>query len=77
MKKQLNKQQSKDWNKTQQDLRDKIQEKVQENYMQGLKAGAAGMVGTILDMLNEGKTREDIEHFCKKFVQVNNINIKL
>lgn len=34
-------------------------------HFQGLKAGAKGILGTVLNMCNEGKTIEDIKEFCE------------
>lgn len=39
-------------------------EKLKEQRFQGLKAGAAGILGAVLNMCNEGKTIEDIKKFC-------------
>lgn len=40
-------------------------ENLKEAHFQGLKVGAKGILGTILDMCNEGKSVEDIKKFCK------------
>lgn len=34
-------------------------------HFQGLKAGAKGILSTVLNMCNEGKTIEDLKEFCK------------
>lgn len=39
--------------------------KLREQHFQGVKAGATGILGTILDMCNEGKTVDDIKNFCE------------
>lgn len=40
--------------------------KFEEVRFAGLKAGATGILGAILNMCNEGKTVEDIKDFCEK-----------
>lgn len=35
-----------------------------EQHFQGLKAGATGILGAVLNMCNEGKSVEDIKKFC-------------
>lgn len=39
-------------------------EKLNEQRFQGLKAGATGILGAVLNMCNEGKSVEDIKKFC-------------
>lgn len=46
-------------------------EQLKEARFQGLKAGAKGILGTVLDMCNEGKSVEDIKQFCKKSLDMN------
>lgn len=40
-------------------------EKLKEQHFQGLKAGAKGILGAVLNMCNEGKSIEDIKQFCE------------
>ena len=44
----------------------KLKDTLKEVQFQGLKAGAKGILGAVLDMCNEGKTVEDIKNFCEK-----------
>lgn len=39
-------------------------EKLKEQRFQGLKAGATGILGAVLNMCNDGKSVEDIKQFC-------------
>lgn len=41
-------------------------EKLKESHFQGLKVGAKGILGAVLNMCNEGKSVEDIKQFCEK-----------
>lgn len=47
-------------------LNDKLKSTLEEVRFQGLKAGATGILGAVLQMCNEGKTVEDIKEFCEK-----------
>lgn len=47
-------------------LNDKLKSTFDEVRFQGLKAGATGILGVVLQMCNEGKTVEDIKEFCEK-----------
>ena len=47
-------------------LNDKFKSTLNEVRFQGLKAGATGILGAVLQMCNEGKTVEDIKEFCEK-----------
>lgn len=40
-------------------------EKLKEQHFQGLKAGAKGILGTVLNMCDEGKSIQDIKRFCE------------
>lgn len=42
-------------------IAEKFKEQLKEANFQGLKAGAKGILGAVLDMCNQGKTVEDIE----------------
>lgn len=46
-------------------ITDKFKEQLKEANFQGLKAGAKGILGAVLDMCNQGKTVEDIKQFCE------------
>lgn len=39
---------------------------LEEQRFQGLKAGAAGILGAVLNMCNEGKSVDEIKDFCEK-----------
>lgn len=43
----------------------KIENSLKDAHFQGLKAGAKGILGTVLDMCNKGKSVEDIKKFCE------------
>lgn len=43
---------------------------LKEVQFQGLKLGAKGILGAILNMCNEGKTIEDIKDFCEKSLDI-------
>lgn len=47
-----------------------FREKLKEQQSQGMKAGATGILGAVLDMCNEGKTVEDIKKFCMTMLDV-------
>jgi len=69
--------------KQEKQLNNEIKKTLEEVRFQGLKAGAAGILGAVLDMCNQGKTVEDIKQFCEKslnmkemfykFVRINTI----
>lgn len=40
-------------------------EKLKEQHFQGLKAGAKGILGTVLNMCNNDKSIVDIKRFCE------------
>ena len=44
----------------------KLTDTLKEVQFQGLKAGATGILGAVLEMCNSGKTVEDIKNFCEK-----------
>lgn len=47
-------------------LNKEFKKTLKEVRFQGLKAGATGILGAVLDMCNNGKTVEDIKDFCEK-----------
>ena len=47
-------------------LNTEFNKKFEEVRFAGLKAGATGILGAIINMCNEGKTVEDIKDFCEK-----------
>ncbi len=51
--------------KQEKQLNDEIKKTLEEVRFQGLKAGAAGILGAVLDMCNQGKTIEDIKQFVR------------
>lgn len=52
--------------KQEKQLNGEIKKTLEEVRFQGLKAGATGILGTVLDMCNTGKTVENIKDFCVK-----------
>lgn len=42
-----------------------ISKHLKEAQFQGLKAGAKGILGAVLNMCNEGKKIKDIKEFCE------------
>lgn len=52
--------------KQEKQLNGEIKKTLEGVRFQGLKAGAAGILGAVLDMCNSGKTVEDIKEFCVK-----------
>ena len=48
------------------ELDNEFKKTLEEVRFQGLKAGAAGILGAVLEMCNTGKTVEDIKDFCEK-----------
>lgn len=47
-------------------ITEKFKEQLKEANFQGLKAGAKGILGAVLDMCNQNKTVDDIRKFCEK-----------
>ena len=54
--------------KQEKQLNDEIKKTLEEVRFQGLKAGAAGILGAVLDMCNQGKTIEDIKQFVRSLL---------
>lgn len=56
--------------KQEKQLNDQIKKTLEEIRSQGLKAGAAGILGAVLEMCNSGKSDadivKDIKVFCEK-----------
>lgn len=56
--------------KQEKQLNDEIKKTLEEVRFQGLKAGAAGILGAVLEMCKSGKTDaeivKDIKGFCEK-----------
>ena len=52
--------------KQEKELENKIKVIIDEQRIQGIKAGAKGMLGAVLKMCNDGKTVADIKEFCEK-----------
>ena len=46
-------------------LNKELKKVLEEQRFQGLKAGAKGILGVVLNMCNEGKNVEDIKKFCE------------
>lgn len=47
-------------------LNDEMKKTLERVRLQGMRTGAAGILGAVLDMCNTGKTVEDIKEFCEK-----------
>lgn len=62
--------------KQEKQLNDEIKKTLEEVRFQGLKAGAAGILGAVLDMCNQGKTVEDIKQFCEKSLNMKEMKQK-
>jgi len=45
-------------------FREEMTKAMKEQRFQGLKAGAVGILGATLNMINAGKTIDDIKAFC-------------
>ena len=52
--------------KQEKELENKIKTIIDEQRIQGIKAGAKGILGAVLKMCNDGKTVADIKEFCEK-----------
>lgn len=52
--------------KQEKELENKIKIIIDEQRVQGIKAGAKGILGAVLKMCNENKTIADIKEFCEK-----------
>lgn len=46
-------------------------ETLEKVRLSGVKAGACGILGAILDMCKQGKTVDDIKEFCEKSLNLN------
>ena len=62
--------------KQEKQVNNQIKKTLEEVRFQGLKAGAAGILGAGLDMCNTGKTLEDIEDFCVKSLNMDGMKIE-
>lgn len=56
--------------KQEKELENKIKVIIDEQRIQGIKAGAKGILGAVLKMCNDGKTVADIKEFCEKSLGV-------
>lgn len=54
-------------------LEETISEQMQKVRFDGLRAGAAGMLGSVLEMCKEGKTIADIQQFCETMLNLKGI----
>lgn len=52
--------------KQERELENRIKIIIDEQRIQGIKAGAKGILGAVLKMCNDGKTVADIKEFCEK-----------
>ena len=61
-------------NKQEKQLNGEIKKSLEEVRFQGLKAGAAGILGAVLEMCNSGKSDadivKDIKGFCEKALKM-------
>lgn len=61
--------------KQEKQMNDQIKKTLEEVRFQGLKAGAAGILGAVLEMCNSGKSDvdivKDIKGFCEKSLNMN------
>lgn len=61
--------------KQEKQLNGEIKKTLEEVRFQGLKAGAAGILGAVLEMCNSGKSDvdivKDIKRFCEKSLNMN------
>lgn len=62
--------------KQEKQMNSQIKKTLEEVRFQGLRAGAAGILGAVLDMCNTGKAIEDIKDFCVKSLNMDGIKIK-
>lgn len=51
-------------------LNNKLKSTLDEVRFQGLKAGATGILGAVLQMCKDGKTVDDIKEFCEKSINM-------
>ncbi len=56
-------------------LNNKIKDTLKNFELQGMKIGAVGILGAILDMCNDNKTVEDIKEFCEKSLSMEGMKI--
>lgn len=58
-------------------IADQFKKTLEEVRFQGLKAGATGILGAVLDMCNSGKSDtdivKDIKEFCEKSLNMDGI----
>lgn len=59
--------------KQEKQVNSQIKKTLEEVRFQGLKTGAAGILGAVLDMCNTGKTVEDIKDFCVKSLNIDGV----
>lgn len=61
--------------KQEKQMNDQIKKTLEEVRFQGLKAGATGILGAVLEMCNSGKSDvdivKDIKGFCEKSLNMN------
>lgn len=57
-------------------IEDAMKNALKEARFQGLKAGATGILGAILNMCKEGKTTEDIKNFCESSLAMEGMKYK-
>lgn len=63
--------------KQEKQMTDQFKKTLEEVRFQGLKAGATGILGAVLEMCNSGKTDaeivKDIKDFCEKSLNMDGI----
>lgn len=66
--------------KQEKQMNDQIKKTLEEIRFQGLKAGAAGILGAVLEMCNSGKADEgivkEIREFCEKSLNMDEMKYK-
>ena len=63
-------------NKEEKIIEQKIREYGKESQLNGMRAGATGILGAVLNMCNEGKTINDIKEFCEMSLSLEGMNQK-
>lgn len=62
--------------KQEEQLNNEIKKILKNFELQGMRTGAAGILGAVLDMCNNGKTVNDIKEFCEKSLSMEGMKIK-
>lgn len=54
-------------------INNQIRKTLESTRISGMRAGAFGILGAVLQMCNEGKTVDEIRNFCKKSLALDGI----